>query len=240
MHLDIAVGFDFDPALGIDNKLEKETALSLLASFARAHGTTYDPAAADAAIDRVLATYRSHLDERIEAAIAGFLESVVPAEPDVIEEAMRFRELAVAQAPQHVRALPGSTELLARLDELGIPYALLTNGWSPLQEEKARLIGFRGPVYVSERIGANKPTRAAFDTLAKFFALPFERIWYVGDDPRVDCAGAQRLGMTSVWFDWEGKTYPSELPAPDHVIGALDELPVLLQGQVKKAAKLSE
>ncbi len=118
--------------------------------------------------------------------------------------------------------------MLAALDALGVPYALLTNGWSPLQEEKARLIGFSGPVFVSERIGARKPAREAFEVLGKHFDLPFGRIWYVGDDPAIDCAPAQDLGMVSVWFDWENRSYPAELTAPKHTIHALADLPPLV------------
>jgi FMN phosphatase YigB (HAD superfamily) len=131
---------------------------------------------------------------------------------------------------------PGASELLEKLDEMGIRYALLTNGWSPLQEEKARLIHFRGSVYVSERIGALKPSRAAFDVLAKHFELPFERIWYVGDDPTVDCAGATDLGFHAVWYDWESRAYPNDLSKPEHVIHDLSELPALLQGRPAEAA----
>jgi putative hydrolase of the HAD superfamily len=105
---------------------------------------------------------------------------------------------------------------------------LLTNGWSPLQEEKARLIGFAGPVFVSERIGVRKPAAEAFGYLAKHFELPFGKIWYVGDDPAADCGGARALGMTTVWFDWEHRSYPEDLPKPDHVIHRLSELPGLL------------
>jgi HAD superfamily hydrolase (TIGR01509 family) len=140
-----------------------------------------------------------------------------------------FREAVVNAAPSHVQALPGARELLAELDAMGVPYALLTNGWSPLQEEKARLLGFAGPVFVSERIGSRKPSPQAFGMLAKHFDLPFERIWYVGDDPAVDCAGARALGMTAIWFDWEDHPYPPDILPPDRVVHALDDIPPLLR-----------
>jgi len=223
----IAVGFDFDHTLGIDNQLERTIALEQLAKLAQKSGATYDPADASAAIDEVLHSFRTS-DLSIDSFIAGFFERFSPAGTAVLDAVGSFRDAVIEAAPNHVRALPGAIELLAELDRLGIPYAILTNGWSPLQEEKARLIGFRGPVFVSERIGARKPKREAFAMLAKHFEMPFERIWYVGDDPAIDCAGAAELGMTSVWFDWEGHGFPLDVRRPSHVIHALGDLPPLL------------
>jgi HAD superfamily hydrolase (TIGR01549 family) len=226
MASEFSIGFDFDHTLGIDNKLERTVALAMLADHAAAQGIQYDPVAAGAAIDETLAHYRSG-DRSIESCIAGFFERFTPGS-NVLDVTGQFRDAVVAAAPDHIQALPGATEMLAKLDEMGVPYALLTNGWSPLQEEKARLIGFRGPVFVSERIGVRKPSPDAFGFLAKHFELPYDSIWYVGDDPATDCAGARNLGMTAVWFDWENRSYPGELPKPDHVIHSLDEIPRLV------------
>ncbi len=227
--MDIAVGFDFDHTLGIDNRLEKTVALDMLATYARARGVGYDEESAGRAIDDVLHAYRSG-EQNVEGAIAGFLERFVPGGGAyVVDEAQKFREQVLERVAEFVRPIPGTAEMLAALDALGVPYAIVTNGWSPLQEEKARLIGFAGPVFVSERIGARKPSPQAFDSLAKHFALPFDRIWYVGDDPESDCAGVEELGITAVWFDWEGRPYPADIAPPAHTIHALSELPPLLE-----------
>jgi HAD superfamily hydrolase (TIGR01509 family) len=239
MKPDIAIGFDFDHTLGVDNRLEKSTALDMLRQLALKDGTTYAEADADAAIDAALVSYRSGAVPSLEGAIAGFFERFVTGR-ELLDECAKFREQVLERAPAHVQVLPGVAELLAELEALGIRYALLTNGWSPLQEEKARLIGFREPVYVSERIGARKPAREAFEVLAKVLDVPFERLWYIGDDPETDCAGAKALGITSVWFDWENKTYPESVARPDYVIHKLDELPPLVQGYLKDTAKLAE
>ncbi len=237
MAQDIAVGFDFDHTLGVDNRLERTTAIDMLGEYARARGVTCDMAEAEGTIDGVLAVYRSG-EKTVENAISGFFERFAPGGGNyVIDEAQKFRERVVERAPQYVADLPGAKEMLAALDALGVRYAILTNGWSPLQEEKARLIDFKGPVFVSERIAARKPSREAFDVLAKHFDLPLERIWYVGDDPETDIVGPQALGLTAVWFDWEGGLYPAALPKPAHTIHALAELPPLLQGQLSGAAK---
>jgi HAD superfamily hydrolase (TIGR01549 family) len=236
----IAVGFDFDHTMGLDNKLERTVALEILARLARARELEFDPALASQGMDEVLELYRSG-KESVEAGIAGFLTRFIPGLGRVaLDEAQSFRETVARRAPEFIVPLPHVQDVLAELDALDIRYAILTNGWSPLQEEKARLIGFRGSVFVSERIGVRKPSREAFETLAHHFELPLEAVWYVGDDPEVDCAGARAVGMTSVWFDWEGRTYPAALLQPDHIIHTFDELPALIQGRSGVTANTPE
>ncbi|MGP6157616.1 MAG: HAD family hydrolase [Vulcanimicrobiaceae bacterium] len=236
--MEFAVGFDFDHTLGIDNKLERTVALDMLASFARERSVVYDEAAAFATIEAAIRSYRAG-ETKLETALEGFFASVLGPDPVLAGAAAHFREEAVLRAPEFVSILPGVREMLAQLAASGVPYAVLTNGWSPLQEEKVRLIGFDAAVLVSERIGARKPERVAFEILATHLGSSLERLWYVGDDPQADCCGAREAGATAVWFDWEGLTYPRSLPPPDHVIHALSELPELLQGRSREAANPS-
>lgn len=231
-----AVGFDFDHTLGIDNKLERTVALEMLASLAREREIVYEPQAAFSAIEAAIRAYRAG-EARLETELESFFASVLGDDPVLPAAAVRFREEVVRRAPEFVQILPGVPELLAQLSALGVPYAILTNGWSPLQEEKARLIGFDAAVLVSERIGARKPERAAFEILASHLGCPLECLWYVGDDPATDCSGARGASATAVWFDWEALSYPSSLPPPDFIIQALGELPALLQGRSGDAAK---
>ena len=236
MGSNIAVGFDFDHTLGIDNRLERTTALELLAELARSRGVVYDADAADGAIDGVLRAYR-YGEQSVEAAIAGFYERFAPGgtTSDVVDEASKFRDAVLERSSKFVEPLPGARELLAELDALRVPYAILTNGWSPLQEEKARQLGFRGPVLVSERIGMRKPSPEAFAALVAAFELPAENVWYVGDDPLADCAGSSAAGLTSVWFDWEKLPYPQDVAPPDHTIATLAELPALLASRLAES-----
>jgi HAD superfamily hydrolase (TIGR01509 family) len=229
----LAVGFDFDHTLGIDNKLERRVALEMLDELARAQAVSYDPADAGAAVDEMLHQSRSG-GMPLETALAGFFDRFVELGDKAPEVTEQYEQRVVALAPQLVEALPGLHEMLADLQNMGAPYAILTNGWSPLQEEKARLVGFEGPVFVSERIGVRKPSREAFEFLAKHFGAPPAAVWYVGDDPALDCAAARACGMTSVWFDWEGRSYPQELEPPNFVIHSLSELPALLKVKIKE------
>jgi HAD superfamily hydrolase (TIGR01549 family) len=226
----LSVGFDLDHTLGIDNKLERRVALTMLAEVAQAESVTYDASAAESAVDEMLHEYRSGTLP-VETALAGYFGRFVPLGLRAMEATDLFRDRVIALAPQSIEALPGVAYMLDALESMGVPRAILTNGWSPLQEEKARLVGFEGPVFVSERINVRKPSREAFDFLARHFSATPEAVWYVGDDPALDCAAARAAGLKAVWMDWEGKTYPQELEPPDFVIHSLAELPALLQGQ---------
>ena len=47
---------------------------------------------------------------------------------------------------------------------------------------------------------------------------------FVGDSPRNDIAGAAACGMTTVWVNRAGRSYPDGLPRPDYEVRSLDEL----------------
>jgi HAD superfamily hydrolase (TIGR01549 family) len=114
--------------------------------------------------------------------------------------------------------------VLRELRERGLPTGILTNGWSPLQQEKARRVGFDGPVVVSADVGIQKPKLGAFEALARALGAPLEEIAYVGDTPQSDVAGSLNAGMAAVWLDAEDAEYPEGLAAPTVVIHSLEEL----------------
>jgi HAD superfamily hydrolase (TIGR01549 family) len=225
------VSLDLDDTLVTDNRLERTVALVRLAALAAEHDTRYDRAAAEFVIDEFFSHDRD-TDRDEDIFIAWFYERFARAGRSAMNAAHGHRAAVLAAAAKHVVALPGARETLVGLDRARIPYAMVTNGWSPLQEEKARMIGFRGPVFVSERIGARKPSPEAFAPLCDHFGVPFERIWHVGDDARADCGGAKRVGMTTVWFDRHGVAYPRDVAPPDHIVGSQAELLALIRRHI--------
>ena len=84
-------------------------------------------------------------------------------------------------------------------------------------------------ILVSDALHAIKPERAAFDALVGALGVPHERVWYVGDNARGDVAGALAAGLNAVWFDWEGQSYPQDIPPPTVRIASLRELEELVQ-----------
>jgi HAD superfamily hydrolase (TIGR01509 family) len=232
----LAIGFDFDHTLGIDNKLERTVGVEILERLAHQGGCGFDRAEAVAAMDAALAAFRGG-PLTLEEALRDEFERVACRGADYTKAIAEFRSTVCKRAPEFIEALPGAREVLAVLAAAGVPHAILTNGWSPLQEEKARLIGFDGGVFVSDELGAWKPAARAFEELVAHLGVAPDRVWYVGDDPVADVAGSRAAGLVSVWFDWEGRAYEPHL-APPHVhVHSLFELAALLQGREMPAPK---
>lgn len=217
-----AVGFDFDHTLGIDNKLERVAFLRMLESAcvseARMIGTLAEEIER---IDDLLARQRSGACT-IEDAVASFMRErgCQNAEAYVGD----YKRMCVEFVQYFVIPEPGIGEMLAQLRGRSIPYAILTNGWSPLQRAKADRVGFDGPVLVSADLGIQKPEPAAYDALSEVLGFEPEAIAYVGDNPASDVAGALRAGMFAVWLDAEGQHYPQDIPPPSATIHRLPEL----------------
>ena len=212
-----AIGFDFDHTLGIDNKLEVTAFMDLAQRIAAASQRTFDRERALIAISREIAHYRSGRCTIDQAAALAFEDALGEGGGDRAN-VEQFRSLAMELAPRHVQALPGVSDVLRTLDASGFPYAILSNGWNPLQQRKADCIGFQKAVFVSDDLGVRKPNVHAFNVLRDHFGMTADRIWYVGDDPLVDVVGALNAGMRAVWCDYEARKFPTDIPAPTAIV----------------------
>ncbi|MBV8282575.1 MAG: HAD family hydrolase, partial [Candidatus Eremiobacteraeota bacterium] len=68
----------------------------------------------------------------------------------------------------------------------------------------------------------------AFATALTRFKMDAATTVYVGDNPRVDVAGAKAAGMLTAWADLENSRFPDDVEPPDLVIHRLPELPELI------------
>jgi FMN phosphatase YigB (HAD superfamily) len=229
----IAVGFDFDRTLGLDHSLERNAFGDLAEQF----GVTIDigEEATANTIEEVLTPFRAG-EETMPAMLARFIATLPPngqtrgVTPD--ELAARFRQICYDLVPQLVKPIDGAAECIGHIVALGIPVGILTNGWSELQERKiAYALGdFPGPVLVSDAIGAYKPSAQAFSALEKALGIAPDGLWYVGDNPVADIAGARAYGLRAVWLNREGNEYPAGLAEPTAVIERLAQLPGIVRG----------
>jgi len=140
--------------------------------------------------------------------------------------------MAFQMAETFVTPAPDAKRTIDELTRRGVPIAVLSNGWNPLQVRKARRAGFTGLVLASADLGVQKPNPAAFAALSETLRVPLERCYYIGDDPNGDVAGAMNAGLQAVWLDNEGKTYPRELPPAPHVVASLTEFLSILPAVV--------
>ncbi len=211
-----AVGFDIDHTLAIDNKLERIAFLRLLPAIDAAGGSALGTLDQEtSAIDTLLERQRSgafSIDEAVRRYVSE--RGVTDPYPFV----HRFREIALSLVDQIVVPLSGVPRLLAQMRSHGLAAAVLSNGWSPLQQRKAERAGFDGPVLASSDIGISKPDAQAFAALVERLAVPAECVWYVGDNPRADVAGAKHAGLRAIWYNAENRSYPEGLAQPDAVV----------------------
>ena len=227
----IAFGFDFDHTLGVDNGLERRA----LYDYARELGHPLDPhdEKIRKRIEALLADFRAGATT-MNVLIRRFAELLGVRAASATAE--RWSEHCYALVDELVRPIEGAVELLASLRARGIPRAILTNGWTPLQQKKiARALGDESlglRILVSDAIHAVKPERAAFEALVRALDVPREQVWYVGDNARGDAGGALAAGLRAVWFNWEDQSYPQDLPPPSRTIGALGELEALIENTI--------
>jgi HAD superfamily hydrolase (TIGR01509 family) len=216
------IGFDLDHTLAIDNKVERVAFLHLLEILLSEGGRTIGTLADEIdSIDELLSRQRRG-EFTIDEAVRRFLgERGVEPAASYVET---FRRSAVAMVEDFVVPLPGVKPTLEILSERGIAVAVLSNGWNPLQVRKAERAGFHGPVLVSSDIGVQKPDPRAFERLLQTLGTGPRETWYVGDDPRSDVAGAEAVGMGTVWMNWERKAYPQDLCPPAHTISSFEQL----------------
>jgi FMN phosphatase YigB (HAD superfamily) len=228
-----AVGFDFDHTLGRDGQLEVVAFGRLAAQF----GVTLDVTEKTMhdAIEAILVPFRA-AKEPMAGMIARFA-AIVPSNAKLLavnaeELAARYREICYDLIPELVNPAPGAHACLEALVADGIPVGILTNGWSELQERKIEhaLGEFPGPLLVSDVIGAYKPSASAFRALENALGVGPSQLWYVGDNPSADIAGALAYGLRAVWLNENGHAYPAGLEPPTATIEHLDALAAVVRG----------
>lgn len=109
---------------------------------------------------------------------------------------------------------------------------IVSNGNASVQDRRlksAGIIPYFRDIFISERIGFNKPAREFFD--ACFELIPgFEKdkAIIVGDRLFSDILGGINAGVKTCWFNPGGDTPNPDIPA-DYEIKRLSELPALLE-----------
>ncbi len=136
--------------------------------------------------------------------------------------------------------IPGADELLHALKARGYSLALVADGPAatfPNNLSPYGLYDLFDAYAISEEVGCEKPAAAMFLTALRALDIPdgeAGRVVMVGNNLERDIAGANALGLVSVWLDWaprRSKTPADALEAPDYTIksplellGVLDRL----------------
>lgn len=212
--------FDLDHTLCFDHHLEER----VIQDLGSKHCKRSFP---DEEVRKVLEGFRSG-EVFLADALEALFNKIGCGINDVLTVQKEFEYECVQRAKDLVTPLPFMQDIMERLMALGVGIAVFSNGWIKLQQAKAKVIGFSGPVIVSEEIDLWKPDPRAFQLALERANFSKEKTAYVGDSPETDIVGAKQAGLKAIWVNLEGKTYPQGLVYPDFVITSLKELPELI------------
>ena len=101
------------------------------------------------------------------------------------------------------KLIPNAETALEALHKKGYKLGLVSNGKSPFQERNFNALGVShlfGTVVVSEAVGFRKPEPEIFKLACTALDTSPENVVFVGDNPKADIAGANNLGMYSVYI----------------------------------------
>ena len=89
--------------------------------------------------------------------------------------------------------------------------AMITNGPTDIQQPKLDLLGIEelfSFVLISESTGYWKPDPRIFELALERAGVPAHEAVYIGDSPDHDMLGAQAAGLTAIWMNRLGLTWP--------------------------------
>lgn len=147
----------------------------------------------------------------VATALTGRYASAVP--PSAV------RALLDTGAADRVVLAPATREALDRARTSGWTCVIVTNGRTVQQEAKIHNTGLDrlvGGWVVSEAVGRKKPEPEIFHAAAATVGSPLPGAWVIGDAPHADIAGADALGLHSVWVA-HGRAWNETAYRPTHI-----------------------
>ena len=122
-------------------------------------------------------------------------------------------------AADRVVLAPSTREALGNAQGKGWTCVIVTNGRTVQQEAKIRNTGLDELVQgwaISEEVGHKKPEPEIFHAAAATVGASLLGAWVIGDSPQADIAGANALGLRSVWVA-DGRAWSQGSYEPAHI-----------------------
>ncbi len=140
---------------------------------------------------------------------------------DSIQVSRLSREMGdyyVQYGTQQTGLMPGARELLEWIaGQQRFTMAVITNGFSEAQRPKMKTAGidrYFQYCFLSEELGFMKPDRRFFDAALQQMQARADECLVIGDDYKVDIAGAAAAGMEQVFYNYKGVVLePQQKPA---------------------------
>jgi HAD superfamily hydrolase (TIGR01549 family) len=133
--------------------------------------------------------------------------------------------------------IPGMADLLQELKTEGHTLAIVADSrpnTPPNVLRRHGLLGLFDTLSISELVGVSKPGPRMFTSALDALGIPatdYNRVVMVGNNLERDIAGANRLGLISIFFHWNERRRTSpetEDEAPDYTVHSAVELGALL------------
>jgi putative hydrolase of the HAD superfamily len=143
--------------------------------------------------------------------------------------ASRLADAYLGNRRRHQALFDDAGTCLETLSKL-YPLALLTNGAPDLQHEKVATTGigkYFKTIAVSGEVGYGKPDRRFFELVLSRLEVDAAHTWMVGDSLEWDVAGAQVLGMNTVWVNRDDIRHDQTVN-PDIEVSGLDLLTAII------------
>ncbi len=119
-----------------------------------------------------------------------------------------FNKIFVDYLATHPIYIDGAEEFLATLGKMGRVY-IVTNGTAWIQKSRFDIAGLwekAEAVFVSDTIGYDKPAKEYTDyVLAHIPNFDKTRAVWIGDSLSADVKAANEGGITSIWYNRQGK-----------------------------------
>lgn len=126
----------------------------------------------------------------------------------------------------HADLLPGALTALDELAEVAT-LAIVSNGSYKVQSARIADSGiarFMDGVYISEKVGASKPSARIFDAALRDLGVnDRSRVLVVGDDLLADIRGGQSAGLDTCWVNFDGRENESGVE-PKYTISSYEAL----------------
>lgn len=130
------------------------------------------------------------------------------------------------QLALHADIIPGAMSALEELAEVAT-LAIVSNGATKVQQSRIKASGidrYMDGIYISEHIGAAKPSAKLFDAVLKDLGITNRsRVLVVGDDLHADIKGGLNAGLDTCWVNFTGSDNDTGIQ-PKYTIGSYEEL----------------
>lgn len=128
--------------------------------------------------------------------------------------------------------LPGALELLETLYPK-YPLYLVSNGTATVQDQRLRdsdLSRFFQKIFISERVGADKPSKEFFDRcFAQIPGFSPDQGLIIGDSLTSDMRGGNNAGLHTCWFNPKKKPRRGDIPVAFEIRELSELLEILEQ-----------